>query len=96
LAVEFRLGEKSRGLPQNLVGPLQLPHLAFELLETITVRAREAIAPALVDFGLPDPFPQGLAGAANLAGDRDDSRPLRLVFSMVLKHHPDSPFAKLW
>jgi hypothetical protein len=95
LAVEFRLGEKSRCFTQNLIGSRQLPHLAFELLETIAFRVRKTIALALVALGLPDPFTQGFGGASNLARDRDDSRPLRLVFPLVLKYQPDGPFAKL-
>ena len=39
---------------------------------------------ALVTLGLPHPLAQGLRGTADLAGDRDDCRPLRFVLCLAL------------
>src|SRR5262245_52707417 len=93
--VELRLGETSRRLAQDLVGPLQLANLAFEFLETITFRTRHAGTLSLVALRLPYPFTQGLPCAADLTRNRDDRRPLRLVLPLALKHHPDGPFTEL-
>src|SRR5262245_24350249 len=93
--VELRLGEKSRRLAQDLVGPLQLADLAFEFLEAITFRTRQSGALSLVALRLPNPFTQGLPRAADLSRNRDDRRPLRLVFPPVIEHHPNSPFTEL-
>src|SRR5262249_28670053 len=92
---EFRLGEKSRCLAQDLVGAFQLQVLAFELLEALSFRTRQPGAFALVTLGLPYPFTQGLPCAADLTRNRDDRRPLRLVFPLMLEHHPNSPFTEL-
>src|SRR4030095_16947516 len=43
-------------------------------------------------LGLPDPLAQGLCSAPDLARDRDDCCPLRLVLSLVLKDQPDCAF----
>src|SRR5262245_2482192 len=94
-AVELRLGEKSRRLAQDLVGAFQLQVLAFELLEAFSFRTRQPGAFALVTFGLPYPFTQGLPCAADLTRNRDDRRPLRLVLPLMLEHHPNSPFTEL-
>src|SRR5262249_53687576 len=69
--------------------------LAFELLEALSFRTRQAGAFALVTLGLPYPFTQGLPGAADFTRNRDDRRPLRLVLPLMLEHHPNSPFTEL-
>src|SRR5262245_65736728 len=89
--VELRLGETSRRLAQDLVGPLQLANLAFEFLETITFRTRHAGTLSLVALRLPYPFTQGLPCAADLPRNRDDRRPLRLVLPLALKLDPAGP-----
>src|SRR5262249_25203153 len=38
---------------------------------------------------------QGLPCAADLSRNRDDRRPLRLVFPLMLEHHPNSPSTEL-
>ena len=81
--------------PFVLVGPFQLADLAFEFLETITFRTRQAGALSLVALRLPNPFTQGLPCAADFSRDRDDRRPLRLVLPLVIEHHPNSPLTEL-
>ena len=69
---------------QDLVGPFQFQVLAFELFETLSFHTRQPGAFALVTLGLPHPLAQGLRGTADLAGDRDDCRPLRFVLCLAL------------
>src|SRR5262249_12380919 len=69
--------------------------LAFELLETLLFHTSQPGTFALVTLSLPHPLAQGLRGTADLASDRDDRRPLRLVLPLMLEHHPNSPFTEL-
>src|SRR5215510_10907899 len=91
-AVELRLGEKSHRFAQDLVGPFQLTILALEFFEALSFRTSQPRAFALVALRLPNPFTQGLTCAADLSRDRVDRRPLRFVFSLVLKDHPNRSF----
>jgi hypothetical protein len=66
------------------------------LLEALSFRTSQPGAFALVTLGMPHPMAQGLRGTADLAGDRDDCRPLRFVLCLVLKDHPNCSFPYFW
>src|SRR5262249_35887409 len=59
--------------------------------EPLPLHGRQAGPPALVPLGLPHPLPERLRGTADLLGDRRDRRPLRIMRSFVLHHHPHRP-----
>ena len=76
-AVELRLGEKRRRLPQDVVGAFQRRILSLQRFELLALVSRQARPPALVTLGLAHPPPQGLVRAANLLGDRPPGEPAR-------------------
>lgn len=81
---------------QDLVCSLKLPVLPLKLLDSSTVFARESSAQTCIDFGSAYPLPQCLRCSANLARDRDDRQPLRVVLALVLKQHPNCYLSYLW
>ena len=85
MAVELRLGEIGACQLQDLVGLAQLAHLAFEFLDALLLGRRGARPNAAVALALAHPLAQGLAGAADLAGDGLDRRPLRRVLVLGIK-----------
>src|SRR5262249_22731623 len=94
-AVEFRPGDKSRRLAQDLVCAPQIQFLTLQLIDARLFRTLQTGAFAVVTFGLPYPFTQGLRSAPDLARNRVNRRPLRFVFRLVLKHHSYRTFPNL-
>lgn len=80
-------GRQSARELQDLVGPTQLAILALKLLDALFLCSRDARPAALSDLRLPQPATQGLRGTTDLAGNRTDRRPLRLVLANVLQDH---------
>src|ERR1019366_9012338 len=72
------------------------PILALELLEPLTLVRRQPAALAAIALGLAHPRPQRLAGAAHLARDRRNRRPLRRMLRRMLLYQADGPLAQLW
>ena len=56
---------------------------------------RRGTSNALVDFSAPNPFAQRLRRTTDLRRHRDDGRPLRIVFTLVLHYQPHRPFPSL-
>src|SRR5271167_2092416 len=69
----------SRGLAKNLVGLAKLAVLTLQRLEPLPLVRRQSGPLALIALGLPNPQPQRLGRAADLAGNRRNRRPLRGV-----------------
>src|SRR5690606_31914311 len=91
----LRLGEKSRSLPQDLIGSAELPDLPLELLDPLSLCRRRTRPPAQILLRLPHPAPQRPARAAALCSNRLDGRPLRRVLTLVLEHQPNCPLPHL-
>src|SRR5690606_22047093 len=91
-AVELRLGKIRRRLAQNLVRLAQLAILALELFQSLQVRRGRPGTNAAITLGLSNPTPQGFGRTTDLAGNRADRSPLRVVVPLVLQHHPNRSF----
>jgi hypothetical protein len=90
-----RLGEIRTGLLQDLVGLPELANLALEFLHPNARVGRHARAHAGVDPGHPDPTPQRLGRAADLARHRHQCRPLRSMTARALTNQTHRPLANL-
>src|SRR5208282_5488778 len=87
-AVELRLGKISASLAQDLVGLTQLAVLTLQGLELGGyVRDQARLAPA-VALRPANPLMQSLCSAADLARNRDQRRPTRRMFMLVIENHP--------
>jgi hypothetical protein len=64
-------------------------------LDALRLRGRQARALAGIGLGLAHPVPERLGRHPELAGDRRDRRPLRLVLMLLFKHHPRRPLTDL-
>src|SRR5688500_14587109 len=73
---------------QDLIRPAQLAVLALELLDALSLGGAHARPRTAIDLGLANPLAQRLVRHPQLARDRRDRRPLRLVLGLVLEHHP--------
>src|ERR1700677_206470 len=87
-AVELRLGKISASFAQDLVGLAKLAVLPLQRLELGGyVRGQARLAPA-VALGPANPLMQRLGRAADLARNRDQRRPTRRMFMLVIQNHP--------
>src|SRR5690606_9703060 len=68
--VELRLGEKSAGQLQDLVGPPQLLDLTLQFLDPLSLVGCDAFAHPGVDLRALDPVQQRLRHAADLERNR--------------------------
>ena len=65
-AVELRRSEICAGLLQDLIGGAKLPHLAFQFLDPVLLRARQTAALTGITFGLLAPDAQAVGNWFNL------------------------------
>jgi hypothetical protein len=65
--------------------------LALELLEPLSLRARQTRAPTQVALSLPHPAAQRFGRAADLGRNRADRRSLRVVPGLILQDQPNRP-----
>ena len=63
-------------------------HLALHLLHALAFRGRQATAEPAIALGLPDPLPERLGRAPQLARNRLDRGPLGRVLSPMLADQP--------
>src|SRR5918996_875492 len=94
MRVELPRKESRRRL-EDLIRAAQLPVLALELPDALGLHARHSRALARVGLGLAHPASERLRGHPELLGDRRDRRPLRLVLTLLLEHHPRRPLPDL-
>jgi hypothetical protein len=67
---------------QDLIRPLQLSILVFQLLQPLAFIRGQAGAVAGIPFGLAHPTAQRLCRGSQLRGDRHDRRPLCEAYSV--------------
>ena len=87
MAVELRLGEICAGQLQDLVGLAQFANLALQLLDALLLGGGRTWPDAAVALALAHLLAQRLGGAADLAGDRLDRRPLRRVLVLGVEDY---------
>src|SRR5699024_315553 len=87
--------EETRGPTQDLVVLPQPPDLGLQALDLGRLLAGHARTGSVVDLGLGQPAPHGLARDALLTGDRGHRRSHGGVLLGVLAHEPHAPRAQL-
>src|SRR5699024_7677560 len=87
--------EENRGPTQDLVVLPQPPDLGLQALDLGRLLAGHARTGSVVDLGLGQPAPHGLARDALLTGDRGHRRSHGGVLLGVLAHEPHAPRAQL-
>src|SRR5690606_37049517 len=92
---ELRLCEIRRRLAEDLVGPPQLTVFALELLEPLTLLARQTRPLPRIPLAPPNPAAQRLGRTADLLCDRLDRRPFRFILVRVLADQPNRPLPHL-
>ncbi len=94
-AVELRLGEIRRRLPQDLIRPPQFTTLPPELLQLGLLIRSQPGPDALIGLSPPNPLTQRLRRTPEHLRYRTNRRPLRTVIPTMLRNHPNSPLPNL-
>ena len=81
-----------RCLPQDLVGLLQLPVLAFQRLQLLGHLGGDAAAIPAINLGFLDPLVQCLRRATDLRGNRQDRRPAALMLPGIVQNQANRAF----
>src|SRR5690606_28271440 len=92
IAVERRLGEKSAGRLQNLIGPAKLLDLSLQRLEAFALVGTHAGTYAAIDFRALHPPEQCINRTANLRRDGLGCCPLGGILVTVLLHQAHGAF----
>src|SRR5690606_4717101 len=85
----------ARRLAEDLVGPPQLTVFALELLEPLTLLARQTRPLPRIPLAPPNPAAQRLGRTADLLCDRLDRRPFRFILVSVITDQPNRPLPHL-